>query len=56
MVRHLAILLLIYLWNILRGYMVNLGSIGDFYSVIKVGERWITHSCNREGISLDREF
>ena len=55
MVRQLAILLLLYLRNILRGYMAHLGSIGVFYSVIKVGEGWITHPCNWEGISLDRE-
>ena len=54
MVRHLAILLLSYLRNILRGYMAYLGSIGDFYSVIKVEEGWITHPCNWEGISLNR--
>ena len=54
MVRHLAILLLLYLRNILRGYMAHLGSIGDFYGVIKVGEGRITHPSNREGTSLDR--
>ena len=54
MVRHLAIPVLLYLRNILGGYMAHLGSIGDFYGVIKVGEGWITNPCNREGTSLDR--